>query len=128
MQCKVIIRSAGGNWTDEVKSLGDFKKTEDGYEISYKIAEDSCIIKIDKNSVVQRRKGDTNVEISFCKGKKTECKISTGGFSGGYEVITESVVHSLKKGGFRLELKYINGLEREKIRLTLTAVFTQEKL
>lgn len=129
MKCKILINSSGEGWDDSLQDVGEFIKTEKGCEIHYKIADDECLICIEENTVTQTRRGDTNVDISFRMGKTTQCKISTGGFSGGYAVFTEELSYSLKKGGLRLKITYLNGDDKERINLTFTALFnTQEKL
>ncbi|MBO5328259.1 MAG: DUF1934 family protein [Clostridia bacterium] len=129
MQCKIIIKTVGEGWQDELKCNAEFLTVNGARQILYKIQNDDSVLLIEEDKVVQKRRGEVNVDLLFIEGKTTPCKIITQGLNGGYNVFTESVEKTPLKNGYKLQLNYVNDYSNEKIKLTLFAIFnTQEKL
>ncbi|MDE7306969.1 MAG: hypothetical protein K2N33_06225, partial [Clostridia bacterium] len=61
------------------------------------------------------------ISLTFCKGERTQCTLTSGGMSGSFENFTDEKKFTEDKNGFKLFLKYSSGGDREKIKLTLTA-------
>ena len=119
---KVNISSVGNGWTDEKSTEGEVTEADGAVIIRYTLDGDECVLTVNGNTVTQERRGEQCVKISFKEGESTQCVIGSGGLSGSYEIFTRSINFFLGKGGYKLSLEYLNGSEKEPIKLLLTAV------
>ena len=119
---KISISSAGVGFKDFKTAEGEV--TEEGGAIifKYSLDGDSCVLTVRDGKATQERRGEQFVKIDFEEGVKTKCEIGNGGFCGSYEVYTKSLKFISGKGGYKLSLEYLNGNEKQLIKLTFTAV------
>lgn len=121
-ECKVNIRSVGNGWTDTKLTDGKFSEADGTVRINYLLDGDECRLTVEGKKVTQERRGGQYVKINFEEGKKTECVIGSGGLTGSFEIFTRSIRFISGKGGYKLSLEYINGSDKEPIKLDFTAV------
>lgn len=119
---KVKISSVGNGWTDEKTTEGEIIESDGGVCIKYRLDGDECVLTVKDKTVTQDRHGEQCVKISFKEGERTQCVIGSGGLAGSYEVFTSSIIFFSGKGGYKLSLEYLNGSDKEPIKLLLTAV------
>ena len=120
-KCRVTINSQSESFNDEKQTEGRFTSDGEGVRLSYKLDGDDCVLTADGKTITQTRTGANNIRLTFRKGERTQCILTSGGMSGSFEIFTDEIKFTEDKNGFKLFLKYLSGGDREKIKLTLTA-------
>lgn len=122
-RCKIKINSS---LSDEISAFGTIEEAEGKLNVLYTLDGDDCALTYSDGKAEQTRRGGQNVKISFERGEKTFCEISSGAFSGGFEIFTESLEFISGRGGIRLGLGYV-GADGEAARLTFTAAYIEQE-
>ena len=118
----VNISSGGNGLTEEKTAEGEVTEADGAVRVKYNLDGDECVLTVKDKTVTQERRGEQCVKISFKEGERTQCVIGSGGLIGSYEVFTQSIKFLSGKGGYKLSLEYLNGSDKEPIKLLLTAV------
>ena len=124
--CKIIIKSQGDGWTDDKRILGTIDEKDGVYTLSYILDGDKCLLKIYPSKVEQKREGELNINVQFINQTKTQCQINSMGLVGGYSIFTKEIIFNCQKAGCSLTLIYLSGDDKEQIKLTLTAIYTEK--
>ena len=124
---KVIIKSRGNGWTDEKVTEGKICEIEDGVKLAYSLEGDECVLSLFSGKVIQERRGEQSLKISFEEGKYSDCIIGEGNLCGSYKIFTRKMEFLHGKNGFSLSLEYENGSDKEIINLFLTAYCKEKK-
>ncbi|MBE7088999.1 MAG: DUF1934 domain-containing protein [Clostridiales bacterium] len=123
--CKIIIKSQGDGWADNKRTKGTIFEKDGVYTLSYVLDGDDCRIKISPSKVIQTRQGELNITVEFIKNSKTQCQINSMGLAGGYSIFTKEIIFNCQRAGCSLTLNYLSGDDKEQIKLTLTAIYTE---
>lgn len=116
--CSICIAGAGYEF------CGDGSASFDGrvYEFGYELEGDVCSLKVGRDTVTQKRRGNVNLDMVFRAGKTTRCALFYGGQKGEFTVYTEKVDFTAEEGAFALALAY-TGADGEKNALTFAATY-----
>lgn len=123
MKCTVKV-FAGKDRGGEFTSLGELNFTNKGFEIFYKLDGDDCSLLSFGGTVVQKRCGAFNTEITFIAGEKTYCIFGEKDLRGTLQVYTYKMQINANECGARIFIDYDCGGER--VNLTLAAEKIQE--
>lgn len=126
--CSVNINSKGAGWSDWRASDGEIFETAKGTVIRYALDGDRCELTLSDGKVMQTRRGEQCVTICFEEGKQTECIIGSGGFTGSFKIFTKSLKILSGKGGYRITIEYLSGVDGELINLSFTAMRKGNKI
>lgn len=118
MLCNVKIK--GAEDAEEVSSQGELTFTNNGFDLKYTIAGDNCALTARGSTVTQSRRGSTNMDITFAKGKNTICMLLSGELTGSIPVKTTALNVVKREDGVAVTMEYFLG--GAKIFLSLTAV------
>lgn len=129
-KCSIEIKSTVDGETSVVSANGKVIKEPSEMRFDYSLDGDECTLTVTDSEVVQTRRGEHNIKLTFKKGEKTECLLGSGLFSGTVSVFTEDFQYSIcsinKRLGavhiFMLTLNYM--LEEQKIKINFSAKFT----
>lgn len=125
MLCNVTVK--GSKDAEEVHSTGELSFTNNGFDLNYSIAGDSCAFSVRGTTVTQSRRGSINTDITFVNGKNTICMLLSGELTGSIPVKTTDLNVIKGEDGVAVTLQYFLG--GAKIFLSLTAfVIPEEKL
>lgn len=124
-KCKVNINSSRSDGS--VSAFGTVEQAEGRTTVRYTLDGDNCTLTYSNGVAEQNRVGGQNIKITFEDGRKTFCEIASGAFSGGFEVFTKSLKFISGKGGIKLALDYESGTDKERTKLTFTAVYTKQE-
>lgn len=114
-KCTIKIESCIGGIASTTSAEGSVLKTDLGVRFDYLLDGDECTLTVNDSEVVQTRRGEQNIKMTFRKGEQTECFLESGGFSGAFTVFT----HDLKFTNGRV-LLIVYTLGEDKIKLTFT--------
>lgn len=123
MLCNVKLK--GAEDTEEVSSQGELTLTDNGFDLRYSIAGDSCILSARGATLTQSRRGSINTDITFVKGKNTICMLISGELTGSIPVKTTALNVKKHENGVSVAMEYFLG--GAKIFLSLTAVTVTEE-
>ncbi len=123
MKCIVKV-FAGEDRGGEFTSLGKLYFTNKGFEIFYRLDGDDCSLLSFGDTVVQKRRGAFNTEITFIAGKKTFCIFGEKDLQGTLQVYTYKVQIDSDESGAHILIDYDCGGER--VNLTVAAEKIQE--
>lgn len=118
MLCNVTIK--GAEDAEEVNTQGELTFTNNGFDLNYSIAGDSCILTARGSTITQSRRGSVNTDITFAKGKNTICMLLSGELTGSIPVKTTALDVTKREDGVVITMEYLLG--GAKIFLSLTAV------
>lgn len=123
MLCNVSIKGAEGS--EEVTCQGELDFVKNGFDLTYKIAEDRCVLSLRGGTVTQSRRGSIDTDITFAKGKNTICMLLSGELTGSIPVKTVGLDVITGDNGVALTIEYFLG--GAKIILNLTAFAAQKE-
>lgn len=118
MRCNVKIK--GAEDAEEVSSFGELTFTNGGFNLNYSIAGDRCVLTACGTTITQSRRGSTDMDITFAKGKNTVCMLLSGELTGSIPVKTTALSISKREDEVSVVMEYLLG--GAKIFLSLTAV------
>lgn len=118
----VKIDSRGDGWSDLKTAEGRLVNDGKSIKLCYVLDGDECALVIRGGKITQTRRGNQFVDIAFVEGRTTSCTVGCCGFTGSFEVFTEKADCVFGEDGLRLDFDYLSGAEKERIKLTLTAV------
>lgn len=88
--CRIEIKSCIDGVQDTVSAKGKIKKTLNGLQIDYLLYGDECTLTVNNSEnnseVIQSRRGEQSIKMTFRKGEQTDCFLENGGFSGTFPV------------------------------------------
>lgn len=116
MICKVTLK--GADDTETVYSEGDIEFTPNGFDLSYFISNDRCVLSARGATVTQSRRGEVNTDITFAKGKSTICMLLSGELTGSIPVETTDLDIIKGSKGVQVKIDYFLGGAKIKLRLT----------
>ena len=127
--CRIEIKSCIDSSESSITAKGKVKKTPNGLQFDYFLDGDACTLTVNDDRIVQSRRGEQNIELTFRKGEQTECFLENGGFSGTFYVFTHDLQCTMcdingKFGanhGFLLLIVYTIG--EQKIELNVSAEY-----
>ena len=119
----IEIKTCIDGVSDTVSTRGKLISAPSGYSFDYNLDGDECTLCLTGDKVVQTRRGEQNIKITFQEGETTECILESGGFCGTITVFTEHLQHTVcsidKRFGsvqiFTLTIVYTLGEQRVKI-------------
>lgn len=117
MNCKVKISGKDG----DVLSRGAMEFSDGAFKITYFLSGDKCEISFDGKTLLQKRRGATDITLQFSEGKKTLCTLQDGGFSGTIDVFTKKLRVDASAVGVKINLLYLLGDEECSLDFTATA-------
>ena len=125
-ECRIEIKSRADGFESTVKAIGKVKKSLDNLRFDYALDGDECTLIVYKSEVVQSRRGEQNIKMTFRKGERTECFLESGGFEGTFPVDTSDLRYGYgedhrEKQVFTLSLAYVLG--EQKIELDFSAEY-----
>jgi uncharacterized beta-barrel protein YwiB (DUF1934 family) len=122
MNCQIKIKSTGNDWENSHKGKGCLTQTENGFCVDYEYEGDTCHFAVEGNNAVQSRTGGINLQIHFLLNQQTQCTFSSSHGSGGFAVYTKKLVHTFQPQKATVELVYLSGSDKERVRLWLEAI------
>lgn len=124
--CRIEIISLIDGESSTISTMGKATKTSSGFCFDYALDGDECTITVADNKVVQSRRGEQNIELTFKRGEETQCFLSSGGFEGTFTVFTNNLQYSVCEVDalqiFKLSIGYILG--EQKTEITFSAKYT----
>ena len=90
-KCKIEIKSCIDGVQDIISAKGRVIKSHSDISFDYTLDGDSCTLTITDGEVVQDRRGEQSIKLTFRKGEKTECFLKNGGFLGTFPVFTHDL-------------------------------------
>ena len=85
-ECRIEIKSRIDGETSTIQAKGKVIKTPSDMRFDYLLDGDECTLTVSDGSVVQSRRGEQNIKMTFRKGEQTVCFLENGGFSGTFPV------------------------------------------
>ena len=117
--CTVEIKSCIDGETSVVSSKGKIIKSPSGYRVDYSLDGDECSLIVNERGVVQKRRGEQNIELTFKIGESTQCSLSSGSFKGDFSVYTDDLHYGIGNVDglqvFMLSMVYLLGEQRTEI-------------
>ena len=89
--CKIEITSRIDGTVNTVSATGKVIRTHSDIRFVYTLDGDDCTLSVCESEVVQIRRGEQNIKMTFRKGEKTDCFLESGGFSGIFSVFTDDL-------------------------------------
>jgi hypothetical protein len=121
MNCKIKISSSGNGWKDNRSCDGTYHLGEGMFSLEYTLDGDKCRFVCTPDEAFQTRSGSVTINISFLKGRQTECVLLSSQGTGGYRVYTKQLTYRAEENGAVAELVYLSGEDKEKIKLRIEA-------
>ena len=121
--CSIELKSTIDEETSVFSAKGRVIKTHSDMHFDYCLDGDKCTLTVGDGEVVQARRGEQNINLTFKKGENTECVLDIGGFSGTVPVYTVDMQHNVcsinRRFGavhvFMLTIVYMFGEQKTKI-------------
>ena len=111
-----------------VKANGKIIRSPSGYRFEYGFEGDECTLCVTENEVVQIRRGEQNIQMTFRRGEQTRGLLTVGGFSGDFPIYTESFEFADNSNGegciFNISITYTIGEQKNEI--NFSAKYTLE--
>ena len=114
-ECRIEIKSRIDGTESAVSAEGKVTKTSEALRFDYGLDGDRCTLTVNANEVIQSRRGEQNIEMTFRKGEQTECFLKSGGFSGTFQVFTHDLQCMDGKSGFTLSIVYTLGGQKTEL-------------
>ena len=89
--CRIEIKSCIDGSESNVSAHGKVEKTINGYRFDYFLDGDQCTLIVDGDEIVQSRRGEQNIKMTFRKGEQTDCFLENYGFSGVFSAFTHDL-------------------------------------
>ena len=93
--CDIEIKSCIDGETSNISVSGEITKTPNEYRFDYTLDGDKCTLTVTDGKVIQTRRGEQNIDLTFIKGEKSECVLDMGGLLGTVPVFTEDIRHDI---------------------------------
>ena len=127
--CRIEIKSRIDGETSTISTKGNVVKTSSDMRFDYLLDGDKCTLTVSNGCIVQSRRGEQNVKMTFRKGEQTECFLGNGCFSGTFSVFTHDLQCTMSdinkdfgiEKGFTLLIVYTIG--EQKIELNFSAEY-----
>ena len=127
--CRIEIKSLIDGETSTTLTKGKVVKTPSDMRFDYVLDGDECTLTVNDGGVVQSRRGEHNIKMTFRKGEQTECFLENSGFSGAFYVFTHTLQCTMcginrefgANQGFTLLIVYTIG--EQKIELNFSAEY-----
>lgn len=87
--CNIEIASVIGGEKSIIKSKGKIICSPSGYRFEYRFDGDECTLNVTEDEIVQSRRGEQNIKLTFRKGEQTQGLLTSDGFSGAFPIFTE---------------------------------------
>ena len=127
--CRIEIKSSIDGSESNISVKGKVKKTPEGFRFDYVLDGDECTLTENGVEVVQSRRGEQGIKMTFRKGEQTDCFLQNGGFSGVFSVFTRDLQCTMrdindKFGANSLfELLIVYTIGEQKIKLNFSAKY-----
>ena len=118
--CSIELKSTIDGETCVFSAKGKVLKTPSGMQFDYCLDGDRCTLTVTDGEVVQTRRGEQNIKLTFKKCENTECVLDIGGFSGVVPVYTEDMQHNICSVNRRFGAVYV-------FILTIVYMFGEQK-
>ena len=89
--CRIKINSVIDGVKNNLFFEGKVINAPSGMKFCYSLDGDECELSMDGDKIVQQRRGQQNIKMTFRKGEETECYLESGGFSGSFSVFTNDL-------------------------------------
>ena len=89
--CDIEIKSCIDGETSIISVTGKVTRSPSEYRFDYTLDGDKCTLTVREGEVIQTRRGEQNIDLTFIKGEKSECVFDMGGLSGTVPVFTEDI-------------------------------------
>ena len=127
--CRIEIKSRIDGETSTVSTKGKVIKSHSDIRFDYLLDGDECNLTVSSGGVIQIRRGEQNVKMTFRKGEQTECFLENMGLSGTFPVFTHDLqctMSDINRGfevnrGFTILIVYTIG--EQKIELDFSAEY-----
>ena len=119
--CRIEIKSIIDGTLSTVTVQGKVVKSPSDTHFDYTLDGDKCTLTLTDSEVVQLREGEQNIKMTFRKGEKAECVLSSGGFLGTFPVFTHELIK--KESAKNLILKIIYTIGEQKVELDFSAQY-----
>ena len=132
INCRIEIKSRIDGFESTISTNGKVTKTPSQISFDYILDGDECSLNVNNGEVVQTRRGEQNIKLTFRKGEQTECFLENGGFFGAFPVFTDDLqctMRDINKGNDAvriLTLSIIYTLGEQKTEVNFSAEYKIE--
>ena len=113
--CRIEIKSCIDGAKSKISVDGKAVISPSHRRFDYILDGDECTLRVTDNEVVQVRRGEQNIKLTFRKGESGECFLESGGFSGTFSVFTQDLQTSDNGRCFALLIVYTLGEQKTEL-------------